>query len=587
MIKSTIILKGFLKTSVVIIAGILIIPFNLLGVPLNTATCDQPIKTDIITTGLGQESKSFKETVLQIRDSGMPDDQKLLQYRKFLPLAKNKADKLLVIESIGKLKTFLSLITVANYLDTPELSAEAAKAVMAIALPSNDYLGFYGTVVRQILMKASEKLAGSKNKNERVKILAYLVNMPKGEGFVSMFNGKDLTGWQGLVEDPVKRAKMTPEELAKKQAEANLKVPNNWSVKDGSIVFTGEFYDNLCSIKNYGDFEMIVDWRITKKGDSGIYLRGSPQVQIWDVTRVESGAQVGSGGLYNNKKNRSTPLKVADNPVDEWNTFHIIMIGEKVTVYLNGELVVDNVTLENYWDRSIPIFPKGAIELQAHGTNLAFRDIYVKELDNAEYTVSREEQDQGFKPLFNGKNFDGWVGNTVDYQVENGEIVLHVDNGPSHGNLYTSDEYSDFIYRFEFQLTPGANNGLGIRAPLKGDAAYVGMELQILDNEAPVYAKLQPYQYHGSVYGIIPAKRGFLKPTGEWNYEEVIAKGTKITVTLNGTVIMDGDIKEATKNGTPDHKEHPGLFNDKGHIGFLGHGSVVKFRNIRIKELNK
>jgi hypothetical protein len=248
-------------------------------------------------------------------------------------------------------------------------------------------------------------------------------------------------------------------------------------------------------------------------------------------------------------------------------------------------LIVNNVPLENYWDRSIPIFPKGAIELQAHGTDLAFRDIYVKEINNIEYTVTPQEKAEGFKPLFNGKNFQGWVGNTVDYQVENGEIVLNDDNGPSHGNLYTEGEYKDFVYRFEFQLTPGANNGLGIRAPLTGDAAYVGMELQILDNDAPIYAQLKPYQYHGSVYGIIAAKRGFLKPTGEWNYEEVVAKGNHITITLNGTVILDGDIKEATANGTPDHKDHPGLFNEKGHIGCLGHGSVVKFRNIRIKEL--
>jgi hypothetical protein len=120
---------------------------------------------------------------------------------------------------------------------------------------------------------------------------------------------------------------------------------------------------------------------------------------------------------------------------------------------------------------------------------------------------------------------------------------------------------------------------------MEGDAAYVGMELQILDSEHPIYKDLHEYQYHGSVYGIIPAKRGFLKPTGEWNYQEVIAKGNHIKITLNGTVIVDGDIKEATKNGTPDKKQHPGLFNEKGHIGFLGHGSPVKFRNIRIKEL--
>jgi len=123
-----------------------------------------------------------------------------------------------------------------------------------------------------------------------------------------------------------------------------------------------------------------VDWRITKGGDSGIYLRGTPQVQIWDPARTDVGAQVGSGGLYNNQVNRSTPLVFADNPVGEWNTFRITMIKDKVTVFLNGVKVVDNVTLENYWDRSQSIFPREAIELQAHGTDLAFRDIYVREI---------------------------------------------------------------------------------------------------------------------------------------------------------------------------------------------------------------
>jgi HEAT repeat protein len=529
-------------------------------------------------------SAALKGFVRQISNSALPDDQKLLQYRKIMPFASKDAEKILIIQSIGKLKTFLSLITVSNYLDSPELSAAAAQSAMTIALPSQDFPGFNGTIVKGILKKAADKLTGSESQYDREKIKNYLAEMTDKEGFVSMFNGNDLSGWQGLVGNPVTRAKMKSNELAKKQTEANQKVSQNWSVKDGCIVFNGNG-DNLCSVKEYGDFEMVVDWRITKKGDSGIYLRGSPQVQIWDTSRVDVGAQVGSGGLYNNQKNQSKPLKVSDNPIGEWNTFRIKMVGERVTVWLNGELVVNNVPLENYWDRSIPIFPKGSIELQAHGTDLAFRDIYVKEINNVEYKVTPEEETAGFKPLFNGKNFQGWTGNTVDYQVENGEIVLNVDNGPSHGNLYTEGEYKDFTYRFEFQLTPGANNGLGIRAPLSGDAAYVGMELQILDNDAPIYAQLKPYQYHGSVYGIIPAKRGYLKPTGEWNYQEVTARGNHITITLNGTVILDGDIKEATKDGTPDHREHPGLFNEKGHIGFLGHGSVVKFRNIRIKEI--
>jgi len=163
--------------------------------------------------------------------------------------------------------------------------------------------------------------------------------------------------------------------------------------------------------------------------------------------------------------------------------------------------------------------------------------------------------------------------------------VIYPNRG-GKGNLYTKDEYSDFEFRFEFQLTPGANNGLGIRAPLQGDAAYVGAtELQILDNEAEIYKSLQPYQYHGSAYGIIPAKRGFHKPLGQWNYQEVVVKGSKIKVTLNGTVILDGDLAEASKNGTADHRDHPGLNRTSGYIGFLGHGDVVRFRNIRVKDL--
>jgi hypothetical protein len=177
-----------------------------------------------------------------------------------------------------------------------------------------------------------------------------------------------------------------------------------------------------------------------------------------------------------------------------------------------------------------------------------------------------------------------WMGNLVDYAMEDGCIVLSADT-KFGGNLYTKKEYANFIYRFEFQLTPAANNGVGIRTPPEGDAAYVGMEIQILDSEHPVYKNLEEYQYHGSVYGIIPAKRGYLKPVGEWNTQEIFADGNHIKVTLNGTVILDGDLKEATKNGTTDKKNHPGLFNKSGHIGFLGHGSPLKFRHIRIKEL--
>lgn len=377
---------------------------------------------------------------------------------------------------------------------------------------------------------------------------------------------------------------MSAEELAAAQKKADSLMFTGWKVEDGLLIFTGKG-DNIATVKEYGDFEMWVDWKITKDGDAGIYLRGTPQVQIWDTARVNVGAQVGSGGLYNNQKNPSAPLVLADNAVGEWNTFRIIMKGDKVTVYLNGVLVVDNVTLENFWDRSQPIFPREQIELQAHGTYVAYRNIFIKSLDeDGKQELTEEEKSEGFIALFNGTNLDQWQGNKESYVVDGGTILVQPGKG-SGGNLYTKKEYSDFIIRFEFQLTPGANNGLGIRAPLEGDAAYEGMEIQILDNDAPVYKDLKDYQYHGSVYGVIPAKRGYLKPVGEWNYEEVYVKGSRIRVTLNGTVILDGDIHEASKNGTLDNRPHPGLSRTKGYIGFLGHGSVLRIRNVRIKEI--
>jgi HEAT repeat protein len=532
------------------------------------------------------EGPAFDGYVKQIRTADLPDDQKLLLFRKIMPYALSADRKNAVLTELGKLKTYQTLFFVANYLDDPATSAAAAKAAMYIALPSvNSKAGMYGSIAREILTKVMTKLTGMESEYDREMVKKYLENMPEDAGFKPMFNGTDLTGWHGLVENPIARAKMKPAELAKKQAEADKKVPLNWSVKDGCIWFNGKG-DNLCTVDQYADFEMLADWRITKKGDSGIYLRGTPQVQIWDTSRVDVGAQVGSGGLYNNQKNPSKPLKVADNPVGDWNTFRIVMIGEKVSVWLNGELVVDNVTLENYWDRNLPIFPKEQLELQAHGTDLAFRDLYVREISDKEYNLTPEERSEGFVSLFNGRNLDNWTGNKESYVAEDGMVVVKPGEG-SGGNLYTEKEYSDFVFRFEFQLTPAANNGLGIRAPLQGDAAYVGMELQILDDTAPVYANLQPYQYHGSVYGVIPAKKGFQKPVGEWNYEEVVAEGTHIKITLNGNVIVDGDIGEARDHGTMDHKDHPGLKNEKGHIGFLGHGSELKFRNIRIKDLSK
>jgi len=189
----------------------------------------------------------------------------------------------------------------------------------------------------------------------------------------------------------------------------------------------------------------------------------------------------------------------------------------------------------------------------------------------------------GFIPLFDGETLNGWIGSVDGYTVEDGAIVCIPNKG---GNLYTAKEYSDFVLRLEFKLTPGANNGIGLRAPLEGDAAYVGLECQILDDTAPQYAgRLKNYQYHGSIYGILPAKTGHLKPVGEWNTQEIRLEGRNVKVTLNGVVIVEGNLDDASTPKTIDGRDHPGLARTSGHIGFLGHGSKVWFRNIRIKPL--
>jgi hypothetical protein len=197
---------------------------------------------------------------------------------------------------------------------------------------------------------------------------------------------------------------------------------------------------------------------------------------------------------------------------------------------------------------------------------------------------SKPADEKGFVTLFDGKTLEGWKGDTKGYVAEDGILKSQPGTG---GNLLTTDEYSDFILRFEFKLTPGANNGLGIRLPAEGHPSYAGMELQILDDGDPKYKDLKPWQAHGSVYGIVPAKRGHLKPTGEWNEQEVIVKGRDIEVILNGETIVNANLDKASTPATIDGNDHPGVKRDRGFIGFLGHGDEVHFRNIRIKDLSK
>lgn len=551
----------------------------------DTGALPELVKLSRTVTDASQLDAVIKGIVRLTAQSDFPAEQKVLLLRDVMAAAKTVPQQKTILGALEENKTYNALLFAGQFLDNPDLKSAAAMAVLNIAL-SNPSL--YGPDVSAILNKTVDALSGQDSDYLKQALLKHIAELPSGQGFVSLFNGKDLSGWKGLVENPIKRSKMSTKELTAAQAKADAQMREGWYVKDGVLYFNGKG-DNIATVKQYGDFEMLVDWKLSpigKEGDAGIYLRGTPQVQIWDTSRVNVGAQVGSGGLYNNQQHESKPLKVADNALGEWNTFKIIMKGDKVTVYLNGQLVTDNVTLENYWDKNQSIFPLEQIELQAHGTEVTYRDVYIKELPRKEtFQLSAQEKSEGFQVLFDGTNLNSWTGNTTAYTVsDEGTLAIYPDKG-SGGNLYSKEEYGDFIYRFSFRLTPGANNGIGIRAPMAGDVAYSGMEIQVLDNDADVYKDLKKYQYHGSVYGTIPAKRGYLKPLGEWNEEEIYVKGNKIKVTLNGTVILDGDLAEASKNGTLDGKEHPGVKRKSGYLAFLGHGSEVHFKNIRVKRL--
>jgi hypothetical protein len=204
-------------------------------------------------------------------------------------------------------------------------------------------------------------------------------------GFSPLFSGKDLSGWKGLLaepnDNPIRRAALPPEFRAEAQQQADDNMRAHWKAQGGELVFDGQGH-SVSTVKDYANFELVVDWKLPAHGDSGIYLRGAPQVQIWDpFTRpTKAGSAVGSGGFSHNQKNPSKPLKVADKPIGEWNRFRIVMAGEKAHVFLNGELVVNNTTLENYWDRSQPIFPSGPIELRSHGDAPWFKNIYIREI---------------------------------------------------------------------------------------------------------------------------------------------------------------------------------------------------------------
>lgn len=432
-------------------------------------------------------------------------------------------------------------------------------------------------------------------------------------GFVPLFNGRDLSGWYGWgTRNPEELRKMTPEERAeykRKSLDGGLvdakgvdqgdHVRAHWRVEDGELVNDGKgLY--LTTDRDYGDFELLVDFKTEPKGDSGVYLRGIPQVQIWDPAneaQFKHGCDKGSGGLWNNKGVAGKfPLRRMDRPCGEWNTFGIRMIGERVTVILNGVVVVDDAPLENFFaGRNVaggeipdPPFPSGPIQLQTHGSPIRWRNVFVREIppDEADRVLGARDA-EGFVELVNGRDLSGWQGAVDHYEIIDGAVVCRPGKG---GALLSREEFGDCVIRTEFRLPPAGNNGIALRMPATGNPADAGLEIQVLDSDgynARSAAKggkpLEPYQYHGSIYHCVPAKHGFLRPSGAWNFQEVVVRGQRITVTLNGTRILDADLDTLDRSRIP----HPpqGLDRRRGFVGLAGHSDPVAFRSFRVKRL--
>ena len=408
-------------------------------------------------------------------------------------------------------------------------------------------------------------------------------------GFSALFNGENLDGWYGQRNtNPYGLAELSAEEREKQLAADQVDMRQHWRVEDGAIVNDGQGVF-LSTDNDYRDYELWIDYKTVAKADSGIYLKSCPQVQIWDYTEAGGkwniGADKGSGGLWNNSAGSAgkDPLQLADKPFGEWNRLRIKQVGQRTSIWLNDKLVVDNALMENgHWKKGHPLPVAGPIWLQTHGGEISWRNIFIREIPTAEateYLVSRDVTE--FEPIFNGVDLTGWSGPTDQYEVVDSAVRCKPKSG---GTIYTDQEYKNFVVRFEFQLPPGGNNGLAIRYPGKGDTAYVGMcELQVLDNTADGFSKLDPRQYHGSAYGKVAAHRGYLRPPGEWNFQEVTVDGSTIKVELNGSLILDtdlADINEFMADGS-----HPGKDRTSGHFGFAGHNSPVSFRDVEIKVL--
>lgn len=493
---------------------------------------------------LAKENETSKDAVItryitMVRAANGSAINKYQLYRRALELNPSDNVKNALISALSESQTLPSLMLATNYLDQPNTAFAAATTVKDIISKNAELQK--GATIKKALQKAQDVFRAQKSNADA----GYAVD--EISGILPKFAEK---GYEPLVTEAT-------EATAKKA----FSLP-----------------------KKYENFEMYLDWKSDSK--STLSVRTMPEVNL--------DGKAGVTMVYASKQDKTGNVNAND-----WNTLYIKVVNDRIFVESNGTKVAENAIIKNTPETK-PINNSGLIQLLTKDGSVSIRNLYVNELPSTPvFTLPEEEKKAGFEVLFDGRSLEKWQGNTSAYVPVDGNIYVTANYGGT-GNLYTKKKYKDFIYRFEFCFAvPGVNNGIGVRTNIGSDAAYDGMEIQVLDHDDPIYQGLQPYQQHGAVYGIIVPKHVKFGPIGTWNTEEIEFIGDHVKVTVNGQVINEGNIREACKGHniapdgsehnpyTVDHKNHPGLFNKDGYISFCGHGAGVKFRNVRILDLSK
>ncbi len=409
-----------------------------------------------------------------------------------------------------------------------------------------------------------------------IPVQAEPLNTPPA-GFVALFNGRDLEGWRGATtENPLDRLKLDPKQQAEKQKASLEDIHKHWTVENGELVNDGNgLY--LTTIKDFGDFELRLEYKTVAKADSGIYLRGIPQVQIWDYTKEggkwDRNADKGSGGLFNNPKGSpgQLPLVLADKPFGEWNQFRITMVGDRVTVYLNEKLVVDNAPLANYFEKERPPFPVGPIQLQTHGGEIRWRNIFLRELPRplpeSGQLLGGKPRGDGWVRLLGGSDLAGWKFTPQYWKLHDGVLVGDYSGGPKHEYLYSEKDYGDFELHAVVKLSgAGANSGVCIRTQPTDADNVPGYQI---DMGPGFWGCLWDERRDGMVAAYPKVAADKLVKADDWNHYYIIAKGHHIQAWLNGVKTID--------------VVHPrGL--DRGSLAFqLCHGD--KQTHLEVKDL--